>query len=210
MTTGPAHLVASGYDQIADAYLARFGVSAVRAKWLGLLMAKMPAQGHVLDLGCGAGIPVARELGGRGFSVVGVDVSSEQIMRARANVPAATFIQADMSDVAFDQAQFDGIGAFYAITHVPATDQGDLFTRIAGWLKPGGVLVASLGTGEAGDWIGDWLGTTMFFSHNSEATSLALLRDAGLVVEQAKVEQQDNEQASFLWIVAVKPPPTAI
>ena len=205
MKPDPAHLVASGYDQIAETYLARFGVSAVRAKWLAMLMAKMPAQGHVLDLGCGAGIPVARELAGQGFSVVGLDFSSEQIMRARANVPAATFVQADMSSVAFEQMQFDGIGAFYAITHVPAAEQGNLFKRIAGWLKPGGVLVASLGTGAAGDWTGDWLGTTMFFSHNNEATSLALLRAAGLIIEQAEVEQQDNEPTNFLWIVAVKP-----
>jgi SAM-dependent methyltransferase len=210
MTADPAHLIASGYDQIAGAYLARFGASAVRAKWLELLMAKMPTHGRVLDLGCGAGIPVARELAGRGFSVVGVDVSPQQIIRARAHVPAATFVQADMSDVALDQTCFDGIGAFYAITHVPATEQGALFKRIAGWLRPGGVLVASLGTGAAGDWIGDWLGTTMFFSHNSEATSLALLRAAGLIVERAEVEQQDNEPTSFLWIVAVKPPSSAI
>jgi cyclopropane fatty-acyl-phospholipid synthase-like methyltransferase len=205
--TDPARLVASGYDEIGETYLSRFGSSVVREKWLGVLTAKMPAQGHVLDLGCGAGIPVARELAAQGFSVVGVDVSSEQTARARANVPGATFVRADMSDVMLDQASFDGIGAFYAITHVPATEQGALFKRIASWLKPGGVLVASLGTGAEGDWIGEWLGTTMFFSHNSEATSLALLRDAGLAIEQARVEQQDNEQASFLWVVAVRPSP---
>jgi SAM-dependent methyltransferase len=206
MATDPKRLVATAYDAIAETYLGRYAVSSVREKWLGRLIENMPAQGRdVLDLGCGAGIPVARELIGRGFSVTGVDVSTEQISRARANVPEAKFIQADMSAMAFDAECFDAIGAFYSITHIPAAEQGDLFKRIANWLKPGGVFVASLGTGASGDWIGEWLGATMFFSHNSEATSLTLLADAGMVVHQAEVEQQDNEEASFLWIVAIKP-----
>jgi SAM-dependent methyltransferase len=206
MTTNSRYLVATAYDAIAEAYLGRYAASSVREKWLGRLIESMPAQGHdVLDLGCGAGIPVARELVGRGFSVTGVDVSTEQISRARANVPGAKFIQADMSAMALDAECFDAIGAFYSITHIPAAEQGDLFKRIANWLRPGGVFVASLGTGASGDWIGEWLGTTMFFSHNSEATSLALLTEAGMVIHQAEVEQQDNEEASFLWIVAVKP-----
>jgi SAM-dependent methyltransferase len=206
MTTTPKRLVATAYDAIAEAYLVRYAASSVREKWLGRLIERMPARGcDVLDLGCGAGVPVARELVSRGFSVAGVDISTEQIRRARANVPRAEFIQADMSAMAFDAERFDAIGAFYSITHIPASEQGDLFKRIAHWLKPGGVLVASLGAGAPGDWVGEWLGTTMFFSHNSEATSLALLRQAGMVVEQAEVERQDNEEASFLWIVAVKP-----
>jgi SAM-dependent methyltransferase len=207
MTTIPKRLVVTAYDVIAEAYLGRFAASSVREKWLGRLIETMPVQGRdVLDLGCGAGIPVARELVSQGFSVTGVDVSTEQISRARANVPDAEFIQADMTTMAFDAERFDAVGAFYSITHIPASEQGDLFKLIAHWLKPGGVLVASLGAGAPGDWIGEWLGTTMFFSHNSEATSLALLRQAGMVVEEAEVEQQDNEEASFLWVVAVKPP----
>ena len=119
-------------------------------------------------------------------------------------------MQADMSAVQLEAGRFDAVCAFYSITHVPSTEQGALFKRIVAWLKPRGILVASLGAGAAGDWIEEWLGTTMFFSHNSEATSFALLRDAGLAVQQAAVERQDNEDASFLWVIAVKPsPPSA-
>jgi ubiquinone/menaquinone biosynthesis C-methylase UbiE len=63
MDTNPRNLVAAGYDDIADAYLDRFGVSIVRRKWLGRLIESLHSQGsRVLDLGCGAGVPVAREL----------------------------------------------------------------------------------------------------------------------------------------------------
>ena len=44
----------------------------------------------------------------------------------------------------------------------------------------------------------------MFFGHNSEAETLKYLADAGLRVRDSSVEKQDNEDATFLWIEAVK------
>jgi 2-polyprenyl-3-methyl-5-hydroxy-6-metoxy-1,4-benzoquinol methylase len=45
----------------------------------------------VLDVGCGAGVPVARALTRR-FSVTGIDISGRMVDRARMNVPEGTFI----------------------------------------------------------------------------------------------------------------------
>jgi SAM-dependent methyltransferase len=205
MDKNPRHLVTAGYDDIADAYLDRFGVSSVRQKWLGHLIESLPSEGgRVLDLGCGAGIPVARDLAALGHSVLGVDGSVQQIVRARRNVPAATFIKADMCEVEFDTASFDAVGAFYSITHLPPTQQRQLISKIAVWLKPGGTLVASFGAGEAGEWIGEWLGTMMFFGHGGEEATLKGLRDARLNVRRCQVERQDNEDAAFLWIEATR------
>jgi SAM-dependent methyltransferase len=205
MDMNPSHLVAAGYDDIADAYLDRFAVSAVRQKWLGHLIESVSSGGsRVLDLGCGAGIPVARDLVVLGHSVVGVDGSSQQIVRARHNVPGATFIQADMCEVEFETASFDAVGAFYSITHIPPAQQGHLISKIAFWLKPGGTLVASFGAGEAEEWIGEWLGTNMFFGNSGEEATLKCLQDTGLNVRRCLVERQDNEDAAFLWIEAAK------
>lgn len=199
------HLVAAGYDKVAGAYLEQFGVSATRHEWLRHLIDRLPnAEARVLDLGCGAGIPVARELAALGHSVIGVDGSAEQITRARQNVPGATFIHADMCEVQFDDASFDAIGAFYSINHVPAADQAPLFAKLGRWLKPGGTLVASLGTGPEGDWTGEWLGTPMFFGQVDCAESLEDLSEAGFIVQRSEVQAQDNEDAKFLWIVAAK------
>lgn len=200
-------LVAAGYNQVADAYREQFEVSATRDRWLQCLIERLPRSGaHVLDLGCGAGVPVARELVNLGHSVVGVDGSAEQIARAYQNVPGATFIQADMCEVQLDDASFDAIGAFYSINHVPAAEQGALFGKLGRWLKPKGTLVVSLGTGRPGDWTGEWLGAPMFFGQNSEADSLTHLRSADLVVQRCEVQRQDNEEAAFRWIVATKAP----
>ena len=203
MAQTPNQMVVAGYDAVADAYLARFGVSLVRQRWLDRLIASLPTNaGRVLDLGCGAGIPVARDLAARGHTVVGIDGSGQQFLRARRNVPATTFIEADMCAVTLDAASFDAIGAFYSITHVPAVQQATLIGKIASWLKPGGTLVASFGAGAASEWTGEWLGTTMFFGHSGKDATLKQIGDAGLTVRHTAVEQQDNEDAAFLWVEA--------
>jgi SAM-dependent methyltransferase len=205
MSNDPKRIVVSGYDEVAHVYLERFGVSTVRQKWVGRLIDGLPTGGvRVLDLGCGAGIPVARDLTALGHAVVGVDVSAQQIIRARRNVPKATFLEADMCEAEFEAGSFHAVGAFYSITHIPPTQQGPLIANIAAWLKPGGMFVASFGSGAAGEWTGEWLGTTMFFGHNGEAETLRCLADSGLRVRDSSVEKQDNEEAAFMWIEAVK------
>jgi SAM-dependent methyltransferase len=109
-----------------------------------------------------------------------------------------------MCEVAFEVRSLNAVGAFYSITHVPRTHQGPLIANIAAWLKPGGIFVASFGSGPAGERTREWLGTTMFFGHNGEAETLRCLADSGLRVRDSSVEKQDYEQASFMWVEAVK------
>jgi len=197
-------LVANSYDRIADSYFEQFARSSVRAAKLAELVAQLSAGARVLDLGCGAGVPVARDCVAQGFRVTGVDASPGQIARARRNVPDAEFIHADMTSVRFAAETFDAVAAFYAITHVPRHEHAALIRRIASWLRPGGVLVASFGASE-GEWLGNWLGAPMFFSHHAPEDAKRLIRDAGLCLEQAELVEQDNEPATFLWMTARKP-----
>jgi SAM-dependent methyltransferase len=167
-------------------------------------LATLPPKSKVLDLGCGAGIPIAERLCLAGHAVTGVDSSARQIEIARERVRRATFLQSDMMTVDLPVSSIDGVAAFYSITHVAATEQGLLLSRIGEWLKPAGVFVGSFGTGSAHDWVGKWLGTEMFFSHNSDAVTFDFVRQAGLQMVRAEVVEQDNEDARFLWIVARK------
>ena len=202
-----SEIVAKGYDQIVDAYLEWSSASPTRTRWLTELAAMVPARGKVLDLGCGAGVPVAHRLTELGFSVLGIDGSSGQIARARKNVPRADFRVADMVSIALPEASFDAVTAFYSITHVPRIEHAALLKRIAGWLKPGGILLTSLGYGDSPDWTGEWLGTTMFFSHFDADTNMKLVAQAGLAIPRHEVigEEENGETVKFLWVLARKP-----
>lgn len=151
------------------------------------------------------GYSVVKRLVELGHEVTGIDSSARQIKLALAHVPAARFLRADMTGIEQPAASFDGVAAFYSVTHVPAAAQGRLLARISTWLKSGGIFVGSFGAGEARDWTGEWLGTEMFFSHNDEATSVALVRKAGFELLRVEPMGQDNEDARFLWVLARKP-----
>jgi 2-polyprenyl-3-methyl-5-hydroxy-6-metoxy-1,4-benzoquinol methylase len=178
-------IVASGYDDIAEAYLEWTIRSPSRERWLNELAGILPQRGDVLDLGCGAGM-VARRLTEVGFCVLGIDGSSRQIALACKNEPRAEFRLADMVSVSFPIASFAAVTAFYSITHVPRAAHAALFKRIAEWLKPGGIWLASLGCRDCPDWTGEWLGTTMFFSHFDAETNIGLVEKAGLTIRHAR------------------------
>jgi len=115
----PREIVRRGYDALSYRYRADQAGEGGYAGWLDLLRERLPARGAVLDLGCGAGVPVARALAAGGFAVTGVDLSGVQIRRARRLVPGASFVLADAARVAFRAAAFDAVVCLYTLIHLP-------------------------------------------------------------------------------------------
>ena len=162
----------------------------------------------MLDLGCGAGWPNTERLAAR-FRVTGVDVSARQLALARERLPGVRFIQADMTGLDLPAASVDGVVALYSIGHVPRERHGALLAAVAGWLRPGGVLLCSLPAGDAPGAIeDDWLGAPMFFSSFDPAESRRLLAAAGfepLVDEVVPMREADGLEVAFQWVLAVSP-----
>src|SRR5690349_10174727 len=132
MTDDPKQIVAVGYDEIASRYLAWSGLvpSPERMRYLRRLLDLLAPGAQVLDLGCGAGVPMTQALAER-CTVTGVDISGEQIELARRYVPDATFIHADITALDLPRDSFDAVVAFYSLTHVPRAAHTGLLGRIA-------------------------------------------------------------------------------
>jgi cyclopropane fatty-acyl-phospholipid synthase-like methyltransferase len=170
-------LVAEGYNACADAYeAARRDILHPEIKWL---KNHLPNRAKVLDIGCGSGLPVTRELAKR-FEVTGVDISAEQVRRARENVRHATFFHSDIMAIDFPAASFDAVVAMYAVFHLPRAEHGRLFNNMRRWLKPGGILLATLAR-EAQDAYTeyDFFGVQMYWSNYGMREYQALLAEAG-------------------------------
>ena len=136
-----------------------------------------------------------------------MDISAAQVALARQKVPEASFIDADMMAVEFPAESFDGISAFFSLTHLSREEHAVMLRRIATWLRPGGVFVASMGDTVSDDEIeNDWLGAPMFFSHFDAATNSKLIRLAGLQpFHEAVVEHIEDECiVRFLWVITRK------
>jgi len=186
--------VRAGYNILSRAYRADTADEATQqqyVEWLGLVRDRTPAGGDVLDLGCGNGIPAAKWLSGNGFRVTGVDLSDTMVARARELVPGATFLRGDATSVGeidFDACCFDAVVSFYALIHVPITDQPGIISRAARWLRPGGLFVVTVGhtawTGTERDWLGG--GADMWWSHPGAATYRAWIESAGLAIDDER------------------------
>lgn len=198
-------VVAQGYDSLGRDYLA--WASRIRddprERMLEEFSARMESGGRVLDIGCGAGLPSTKALAQR-FVVTGVDISEGQIEAARSNVPEASFIHADIGEIDFPAGSFEGATALYAISHLPRDEHGRLFERVARWLVPGGLFLATLGASDAPDWIGDWLGRPMFFSAFDADANRRLLTDAGfeLLIDEVIEAVEPEGPVPFLWVLA--------
>jgi SAM-dependent methyltransferase len=105
----PKDIVRRGYDALSYLYRGDSEEPEQYAAWLALLRERVPAGGAVLDLGCGCGVPLARDLAASGYEVTGVDLSEVQVERARQLVPAASFLRADATQVRFPSSSFDAV-----------------------------------------------------------------------------------------------------
>jgi len=130
-------LVRTGYDQVRPP-LQRYNEvrDAEPPSGLDLLTGSLRPRSRILDIGCGAGIPITNSLANR-FSVTGVDFSAEQIQRARVHVPQANFIESDIMALHFPSGSFDGVVAFFVLFHLPCDEQRELLQRVHAWLVPG-------------------------------------------------------------------------
>ena len=99
LSDDPREIVRRGYDAVSIRYDEHYGGEHKYQAWLTELRGLVPPGGAVLDLGCGSGMPVARDLAGAGYRVTGVDISEVQIRRARELVPNAAFVCADFASV---------------------------------------------------------------------------------------------------------------
>jgi SAM-dependent methyltransferase len=205
----PKQVVREGYDLIVEKYSAwvKSQHSQARTRHTQMLLNALPPGSKVLDLGCGSGDPTTKALAAR-FEVTGVDISPRSIDLARQNVPRAQFIEADMGAVDFPPGTFDGIAAFYSLIHVPREEKPRLVRQVAKWLRPGGWLVATMGTQDTqADYDRDFLGAPMYWSTYDAKTNLLLVGNAGLTAVHSELveEEEHGQTVTFLWLVAQKP-----
>src|SRR5262249_31986352 len=136
----------------------------------------------------------------------GVDVSAEQVRRARSAVPGAESIQAHFTALELERESFDAVVSFYAFNHVPRELLSPTFARIHRWLLPCGLLMTALGTSDTEAWTGEFLGAPTFFSSFPPETNTRLVKEAGFDIlrDELVTLQEPDGEAIFQWILAMR------
>ncbi len=104
---------------------------------------RLPANGCLLDLGCGTGIPYARFMGDNSFRVTGIDLSEEMVKTASRNVPEADFLQMSMTEISFKD-EFDGVISSFSMLLLSPEMFLETAKRIHITLRTGGLFYLSL------------------------------------------------------------------
>ena len=101
--------------------------------------------GLIVDLGCGSGITAAA-LTAAGYEVLGIDVSPDLLEIARERAPDARFVKGSIftAEIPADCVAVTAIGEILSYTHdaqAGRQSRRDLFTRVAGSLRRGGLFL---------------------------------------------------------------------
>jgi cyclopropane fatty-acyl-phospholipid synthase-like methyltransferase len=195
--------VRDAYNRIASTY-ANQRDQYHTLPYLEQFAALIPTGKSVLDVGCGAGLPVDAFLAERGHPVHGVDISSRMIELAQTNVPQATYETRDMSSMTTAEFRVSGIVSLYAIFHTPRDQHQELLRKFASFMPDRGALLISMGSGEWEGYEDDFHGSGMFWSHFGPDKNIRMVESAGFKVKVNEIDRSGNEAHQF--IIAIMEP----
>lgn len=164
------------WDALAETYAQRRDPDGSDAALIEDLLAELPADPTVLDIGPCDG---ARTLANLPAGSVGVDISREALELAAETVPGAGLVQGDMAALPLADDSVDGVTAYHAVFHVPRDEHPAVYREFARVLRPGGRLLMTLPGGRFETTRRGWMGGSMFFSAPGRERTLSALGTAG-------------------------------
>jgi SAM-dependent methyltransferase len=168
------------YERNAARFDAERNTRLGEQTWLERFCGLVPPGGAILDLGCGAGEPIARYLLQRGFLVSGVDFSEPMLAMARQRFPSARWQHADMRTLALGET-FDGIVGWHSFFHLRPNEQRNTLRRLAQHLRPSGALMLTVGP-QAGEVLGQVGEDAVYHSSLAPAEYAAILDILGFEI----------------------------
>jgi SAM-dependent methyltransferase len=164
------------WDAVAAAYARNRDPDGSDADLLEDLLAELPADPDVLDIGPCDG---ARTLDNLPAGSVGIDISREALEMARERVPESALLEGDMAVLPIADESMDAVTAYHAVFHVPREEHPGVYAEFARVLRPGGRLLMTLPGGRIETTRRGWTGGSMFFSAPGREQTLSQLREAG-------------------------------
>lgn len=152
------------FDSIGETYTEAFAHrpgQLAAGEWLLRQLSGGEHPPMILDIGCGTGIPTARQLIDGGAEVIGIDTSPVMLDLARANVPEAIFVERDLADLDGLHpvgARFDAAVAFFSLLVLPREEVTRSLKAIRHALQPQALLAVGMVEGDSDYLLRDFLG----------------------------------------------------
>ena len=154
---------------------------------------------HVLDVGCGSGVPITKYLTEKGLQVTGIDTSSKLLDFAALNVPHGKFINGSISAYQTNE-KYDGIVAWDSLFHLRPHEHEPVFEKLYMLLRENGHLLFTHG-GSKGHILGKMHGEMFYYSSPGPENIRDLLQGFGFTILEWEV---DRSEANGYMIALVK------
>ena len=190
------------YEEGAQTFLKRWTArrkrfSALQKEW----MAGLPRGAPVLDLGCGGGQD-AQVLRREGYRVVGMDLTAAFLRVACEAIPSIALVRADMRELPFQAASFDGVWAAASLIHLPKADATRVLKALRLLAQPGATLAATVTHGtKSGLLANGWMPGRYFARWKKDELALALRR-AGWQVLSLRVVSNQERKGRWINVIA--------
>jgi predicted TPR repeat methyltransferase len=194
---------AKQFDKLVDKYHETYGKNPEYNYYLEEFMTFVK-KGKVLDLGCGAGIPVASSLFKHGYEVTGVDISKKMIAAAVKNVPKAMFIYEDMRKLELEPESYDGVVAFFSFNYLNKKELEKLLAKLRDALQDNGAIALTVVEGD-GETKSKTLGEELSVTLLNEETLRSYLKGFKIeLVERREFSVDSDPVQKQLFIIASK------
>jgi SAM-dependent methyltransferase len=167
------------------------------AGWFERFMAALPPGGTVLDVGCGAGWPVAATLLERGFRVTGVEPAPGLLAHAAETLPSGEWLSGDMRTLDLGDRRFDGLLAWHSLFHLSPADQRIALPRILAHAAQPCVFMTSSGPSE-GEIVGEWRGEPLYHGSLDPEEYRAIFAAHGFIPDPVDPGEQDGH--GVVWV----------
>lgn len=160
---------------------------------------------HIMDVGCGAGIPFDLYFVNRGCKITGIDVSKNQIRRAMSNIPSAEFVNMDFLKY-HDTFLYDGVVLLYSLFHIQREYHSIVMQKIYDLLMPRGKVLLNIRKEDCGKFKfrKDFCGKPMCWSHYDSNTFFSIIQRIGFTYDIIGDEKSYGSSESHLWLILSK------
>ena len=190
------------YDAIASWWRAQHGNSKYGVAQLERAISFTESRGLALDVGGGSSGRFMRVLQEAGFSLAGMDVSSEMLKHAEQEVTDAHYFLGNIGICELEK-KYDFLSAWDSTFHLPLELQEPALKSMCGALNSKGVLIFTCGgVSEPGTISGGFRGEDFEYSSLGVEEYLRLLRKFSCEFLHVEFDQGPSE--SHVYIIARK------